>query len=382
MAQTIASKTFFNTKPQNHALPKTEGVKYAGSKLKLLAPILNLTANLRVSKVHDGFSGTTRVSQAFAQKGFEVISSDISPWSEVFACCYLKNKHQPSYYKDLLAHLNSLEGRMGWFSKHYGGQDIEGFSKGEDGKKKPWQMHNTLKLDAIREEIDNMHLSEVDRAVALTSLILALDQVDNSLGHHCSYLNKWSARSYKKLFLKIPALFPNTKNHQVLQGDIFDILDKVQAELTYLDPPYGSNNTKMPASRVRYGSYYHLWTSVIKNDKPPLFGQALRRCDTSDKQACSVFEDFRQDSQGKYVATQAIDKLIKKTKSPYIIFSYNSNGRAGLEDILDIINKHGRLLQVVSQDYKKHVMSSMKWTLEWSKNEQNSNKEFIFLMEK
>ena len=44
-------------------------------------------------------------------------------------------------------------------------------------------------------------------------------------------------------------------------------------DLAYYDPPYGSNNDKMPPSRVRYASYYHVWTTIIQNDRPELFGK-------------------------------------------------------------------------------------------------------------
>ena len=68
----------------------TEGIKYSGSKLKLLPSILSIIQPLPIKRVFDGFSGTTRVSQALAQCGYEVISNDIAIWSKVFAECYLK----------------------------------------------------------------------------------------------------------------------------------------------------------------------------------------------------------------------------------------------------------------------------------------------------
>ena len=49
-------------------IPQTEGIKYAGSKLKIIPYITQLLMNTKgVKSVLDGFSGTTRVSQAFAQ---------------------------------------------------------------------------------------------------------------------------------------------------------------------------------------------------------------------------------------------------------------------------------------------------------------------------
>ena len=48
--------------------PNTEGIKYAGSKLKIIPYILDVVSGLNVKSILDGFSGTTRVSQTFAQQ--------------------------------------------------------------------------------------------------------------------------------------------------------------------------------------------------------------------------------------------------------------------------------------------------------------------------
>jgi adenine-specific DNA-methyltransferase len=121
--------------------PKTQGIKYAGSKLKLLPQILSLVDDLNMKTVFDGFSGSTRVSQAFAQLGYQVTSSDISEWSYILGTCYLKNKEEPSYYRELIEHLNSLEGYAGWFTENYGGVVGEnGNATQKDGTKKPWQI--------------------------------------------------------------------------------------------------------------------------------------------------------------------------------------------------------------------------------------------------
>lgn len=73
--------------------PETEGIKYAGSKLKLLPYILDLIASVRPRTVLDGFSGTTRVSQALAQLGYSVICNDVAVWSRFFGTCYLLSEH-------------------------------------------------------------------------------------------------------------------------------------------------------------------------------------------------------------------------------------------------------------------------------------------------
>ena len=275
--------------------PNTQGIKYVGSKLKILPYIIAIISQLNnVRKVLDGFSGSTRVSQAFVQQGYEVTANDVAVWSEVFATCYLKSKKDDIFYQDILAHLNNLNGYDGWYTEKYGAET--------SGSKKPFQAKNTRKLDAVRDEIEKLNLAWEDKCVVLTSLIYALDRVDSTLGHYASYLAEWSPRSYNDLILKLPARFPHNGKHRVLRDDIFNIVKNDEYDLAYLDPPYGSNNEKMPPSRVRYAAYYHLWTTIIKHDKPDVFGRANRRTDSKDLACSSLFEEFRKDQDDKYIA--------------------------------------------------------------------------------
>ncbi len=359
---------------KNFAVPSTQGIKYAGSKLKILPYILDIIAELNVKNILDGFSGSTRVSQAFAKLGFNTTSSDISEWSETFAKCFLLNKQNAEHYGEIIKHLNSLKGYDGWFTEHYGGDE-------NNTGKRPFQIKNTRKLDAIRNEIDKLNLNEIEKSVVLTSLILALDSVDSTLGHYAAYLADWSPRSHKDLLLKLPDLFVNTGENKVIKGDIFDTISEYEFDLAYFDPPYGSNNDKMPPSRVRYSAYYHIWTTVIKNDKPKLFGKVNRREDTRDTISASVFEEFRKDEDGKFMAMQAIKKLIEKTKSRYILLSYSSGGRATKEELYTILNGSGKILKAIEIDYKKNVMGGMRWTNEWI-NSDGKYIEYLFLLEK
>lgn len=362
--------------------PSTEGIKYAGSKLKLLPHILELSKKVDAHTILDGFSGTTRVSQALAKTGYRVIANDVSVWSEVFGTCYLKNTKQRQEYEELIRHLNAVPPVDGWFTEHYGGLPNEGSAVQADGLKKPWQVHNTRKLDAIRTEIDRLCLSPLDKAVALTSLILALDSVDSTLGHYVAYLQNWSPRSYKELTLRVPQVFVTEQSHEVFRGDIFDLAGSRPVDLAYFDPPYGSNNEKMPPSRVRYASYYHLWTTICLNDVPSLFGKARRRADTSDTVAGSVFEEFRRSGSGHFVAVEAIDRLLRETQARWIILSYSSGGRATAGELGDVLSENGTILDAVKIDYKRNVMAEMKWTNEWLRDTDDPNREFLFLIEK
>jgi adenine-specific DNA-methyltransferase len=364
--------------------PSTQAIKYTGSKLKLLSHILSLSKKTKASTVFDGFSGSTRVSQAYAKEGYTVYSNDMAVYSKIFNTAYLLNKRKPGDYRELIDHLNALEPVDGWFTENYGGDDSNGKSVDGNGLKAPWQKKNTRKLDAIREEIDCLNLDYITKAICITSLILALDQVDSTLGHYAAYLNEWSPRSYKDLKLEVPKLWINNNNNVVMNYDVFDAINRLPGavDLAYFDPPYGSNNEKMPPSRVRYASYYHIWTTICLNDKPGLFGKAKRRVDTSDTIAASVFEEFRRNESGRFICLEAIERMIKGVKAHYIILSYSSGGRATSNELYDILNTHGKIIDIKKIDYKKNVMSTMKWTNDWAKDSEEKNYEYLFLMKK
>ncbi|GAB4452938.1 MAG: hypothetical protein OHK0036_15250 [Bacteroidia bacterium] len=356
---------------------KTQGIKYTGSKDKLLPYILKMIYPLHPKKVLDGFSGTTRVSQALAQLGYQVISNDISIWSKIFGYCYLLNKKEKKYYQDIIDYLNHLPGKYEWFSEHYGG------SPEKNETKKPWQLHNTMKLDAIREEIDKITNDEIEKSVLLTSLTLALDKVDNTIGHYSAYLRDWAPRSYKTMQLEVPHLILSEEENEVYNEDIFNLLQKkIECDVAYFDPPYGSSNDKMPPSRVRYQAYYHIWKTIILNDKPELFGKTNRRKDSSDNLSYSPFEDFRKNEEGHFIAYNAIAQLIQNTNAEYIVFSYSSGGRVPFSQLLDIFSTYARIETIQKINYQKNVMSNMKWTKEWINDESHQHQEYLFLLKK
>ena len=100
--------------------------------------------------------------------------------------------------------------------------------------------------------------------------MLALDKVDNTLGHYVSFLRRWSPRSFRN-----PSNFKSAYGYRTLiasctrflKKDIFTLLPKIRADLSYFVPSYGSNNEKMPPSRVRYASYYHIWANSVDKRK-------------------------------------------------------------------------------------------------------------------
>lgn len=363
---------------------ETQGIKYAGSKRVILPSILEIAAKLKVRSICDGFAGTTRVGQAFSKLGYRVWSNDISDWSRVFGQCYLKNIKPKSHYQPMMDYLNALTGQDGWFTANYGGSAHSKLSDEVDGKKKLWQYQNTRKLDVIRPEIDSVASDEIEKSVLLASLILAMDKVDSSVGHQASYLREWAPRSYHTMKMEVPELIVKSNNLEnlVSQGSIFEVLKSSTAELFYFDPPYGSSNEKMPPSRVRYASYYHVWTSVIRNDEPTVVGAANRRIDVSDPLAASIFEEFRRSEKGRFIALEALERLIREASGEYIVLSYNNQGRATFSDLVEVCSGQAKDLWIIERSHRSNVMRRMRWTQAWVARSEVETKEFLFVMGK
>lgn len=240
-----------------------------------------------------------------------------------------------------------------------------------------------MKLDSILDYITKNY-SWIDLSVLKTSLILAMDKVDSSLWHQVSYLKKWSPRSYKDIKLEVPNFIItwNEDNNLILKEDIKEVVNKYNYDLAYFDPPYWSNNDKMPATRVRYNSYYHLWNSIVLNDKPKTIGKANRRADASDLQGVSAFEEFKKDTNGIFIAENHIKELINDTlwKCNFVIFSYNNNGRVSVDRLNQILKETGWNYITFWIPYKKNVMANIRWNDNWTNF--NENYETLSLVEK
>ena len=98
--------------------------------------------------------------------------------------------------------------------------------------------------------------------------------------------------------------------------------------------------------------------------------------------SASVFEEFRKDEAGRLIVIDAIERLLCQTKVKHIILSYSSGGRATAAELNDVISSSGKLVEVVEVDYKRNVMGGMRWTHEWVRDAEQTNREFLFLIER
>jgi adenine-specific DNA-methyltransferase len=357
---------------------ETEGVRYSGSKRLVIPKIHEVIHGLPIRSVLDAFAGTTRVSQYFKSAGYDVHCNDVAAYSSVFGRCYLENcdTARPTLDKKL-DHLNRLKPVDGYFTTHFGGEDDgTGAVKALDGKKKPFLVKNTRKLDAIRDEIDKIAEDKIEHSILVTSLIHALDKIENTLGHQVAYLSKWAGRAYSELKLCRPRLMGGNRDYQVTRMDARNISSHY--DLAYFDPPYNTNNTHTVTTRVRYASYYHFWTTVVLNDRPPAVGAANRRLDCSSDTLPGAISKYESTHYDEVLAE--IEKLVSSVNARYVLFSYSNKGKVSIEDLKAVFSRY-KLLNVVKFTHRENVQRLLTSNREWL-GDQSENFEHLFLLEK
>jgi adenine-specific DNA-methyltransferase len=353
-------------------------IRYSGGKYKILPKIREMVNPLNIETVLDGFSGSCTVSNFFKDLKFNTTSNDLAPYSKVLAETFLLAGDNRKELNDIICHLNSLKPYHGWFSENYGGFYNNGSTVQSDGLKRPFYIEVARKLDAIRDEIDKLYDTDcIDKSVLLTALLLALDNRCNDMGHQVSYLKTWSKSSLRPLYLELPYWVPDDLSHNVYTTDVFNITDNF--DLVYFDPPYGTSNPKTKTTRVRYFSYYHLWTTVVKNDRPDLFGASKRREDVSSDKIVGAISDFEHLNDD--VVIESFNKLLD-FNTRYTLISYSNRSKIPISELIEMINSKQNILNIMEFEYKENSQANSVINSKYKINYSEKNKEYLILSEK
>ena len=345
----------------------TRGVKYIGSKKKLIPYLLEYTTRIPVGSCIDVFAGTTRVGQAFRKKGWEVQSSDLAWASECYAELFLKTR--PTDLPELEARieiLNSLEGVSDWITETY--CDV---ITNTGGVVKVWKPKNGMRADAIRNKIAEWEQSgEITHHIAMSLvaiLILALDAVDSTVGVQQAYLKSWSARSDNDLELKLPPDLIDGPIGSHTIGNCLEI-DYEPATLAYVDPPYSSHS---------YATYYHIWDSIARWDKPQVTMKTNRRLDRTHG---TFDESMKSDWNRAASSYTAFEELFDRLPVQYILLSYSNESLIPLSTLETLLKKYKSYI-IHTVDYKRNIMSQI-GNAEGIEDPSTTNVEYIILIEK
>lgn len=347
----INQSDFMEFVQQNMKTTKINNRRYLGNKYKLLDFIKSTIASecQGINTVADIFAGTGSVASAFTDK--KLITNDILYFNYICHVAWFgSQKYNEPKIEALVCYYNLAQPQEeNYMSENFS----DTFFSAADCRK----------IGFIREDIEKRYnageINSRERAILITSLLYAMDKIANTCGHYDAYIK--GATFEKHLELTLPlASNENNQNNQCYNEDANRLVERIEADLVYIDPPYNSR---------QYCDAYHLLENVARWEKPAVTGVALKM----DRR--KLKSDYCTSS-----AAKAFEDLVSKIKAKYILLSYNNmaekgNGRSNAkisdDDIMRILSRKGKV-KVFSEKYKAFSAG---------KSDIKDNEERLFLCE-
>ncbi len=343
-------------------------MRYIGNKENLLDKIYQVmqSKNIQGNSFFDFFAGTTSVGRFFKKLNFQIYSSDLMYFSYVLQKAYLTNNQELNFEKLLstinfqstalfasplnivVEYLNQIEPIEGFISQNYtpsGTSELEiprMYYSDENGKI----------IDAIRQKIEFWKnedlINESEYFILLACLIETVPFYANISGVYAAFQKKWDPRAVKKMILRPVEFVVNNKENFVYNENSTELLNQVEADIFYLDPPYNQR---------QYAPNYHLLETIAKYDNPIIKGVGgLRDYQNQKSKFCNAT-----------TAIQELDKIAKEGKYKTLILSYNTEGIMKQENIISALEKYGKV-ELVEFEYLRFKSNS---------NGESSTKKFI-----
>ena len=309
-------------------------IKYIGSKRTLVPVIREVIQEVAGEgcTVADLFSGTSRVGHALKAAGCRVLANDHNAYAATLARCYVQADAEEvrADAVRLVAEFNRLPGAAGYVT--------ETFCR----RSRFFQPKNGERIDAIREAIAAKGLPPELEAVMLVSLMEAADRVDSTTGLQMAFLKSWAPRAANDLQLRVPNVLPQAAAGKgaAMCLEAVEAAGQLTADVTYLDPPYNQHS---------YLGNYHVWESLVRWDKPEVYGVACKRVDVRERR--SVFNSRPR-------CAEAMRQLLAAITSPVIVVSFSNEGylsRADMEAMLAALWDGTGEVTTLENDFKRYV---------------------------
>ena len=321
----------FMTYELSEQVSKYPATRFMGSKSKLLAEIWKVAARFKAKSVLDLFSGSGVVGYMFKAQGLQVTSNDYMAMSATFAKAMIENnttKLSIDAAKKLL--IKKTE------SDHFVSNTFDGlyFSK-ED---------NDL-IDTIRTNIKKIR-DPYKKAIAMTALIRACTKkrprgIFTYVGERYNDGRKDLQKTLEQQFLEAVdavnlAVFDNGCENKAIQGDAL-ALEIGTPDIVYMDPPYYSK-----LSDNEYVRRYHFVEGLARDWKG---------VEIQEHTATKKFKSYPTPFSKKETTEEAFATLFEKYKDSILIISYSSNSLPTKEDMISMLEKTKKNVEVVPVDY-------------------------------
>jgi adenine-specific DNA-methyltransferase len=230
----------------------------------------------------------------------------------------------------LVGEFNALPGSPGYFTETW------------CVRSRFFQPKNGERIDAIREAIAARGLAPELEAVMLTALMEAADRVDSTTGLQMAYLKRWAPRAHNDLELRVPDVLPRAAGGKGRATclDAFAAAEALEADVAYVDPPYNQHS---------YLGNYHVWESLVRWDKPAVYGVACKRTDVRERR--SVFNSRRD-------AAAALARLLAAIRAPVLLVSFSNEGfvrREAMEAMLASLGDGRAVVTRIERDGRRYV---------------------------
>lgn len=325
-------------------------MNYIGSKFKLLdfleTSIKSVIGDEPMSFC-DAFAGTGVVGAHFKKKGYKVIANDLQYYSYILIRHFIQNNSDLSFnslsseievkdgktlQESVFDYLNSIKLSEGFIYKNY----TEEGTKNSEFQRKYFSGENGKICDTIRQKIEEWKdlnkIGENEYFYLLACLIEATDKKANTASVYGAFLKKLKKTAQEKIVIKPLDVIKNDKENIVFNENINNLLQNIETDILYLDPPYNS--------RV-YGDNYHILETIARYDNPQIKGKTGNRV-----------EKIKSNYSSKREVKKAFSELIKNSNAKYIFLSYNNEGLLSLDDIKEIMSTRGEY-GVFQKEYQR-----------------------------
>ena len=320
-------------------------MRYIGNKESIIEKIYAILQKNGVSgkSVFDFFAGTANVGKFFKANGFRVCSSDFLYFSYCLQKAYIENCSEPTFaalplssaqtgdlfsspLETVVNYLNALDGVEGFIYKNYTPDGTKDLAK----PRMYFTSENGKKIDAIRLQIEEWKhkklINESEYFVLLACLVETIGFYANIAGVYAAFQKSWDARALKPFTLRAIRIFDSKQNNIVFNADSMSLLDAIDVDILYLDPPYNER---------QYAPNYHILETVARYDNPVLRGvTGMREYEAQKSRFCNA-----------KTALEDLDKIAKRARYHFLVLSYNSEGIMPSEEIFKTLSKYGSVKQ-------------------------------------
>ena len=326
-------------------------VNFIGNKEKLSKWICDHIP-IGSKSIFDAFSGGCSISYESKKRGYKVYSNDVMNVNFHLAKALIENNSEKLETQDI--------------ESIFSGNSIKGFMY-NNYSNKFFFPDECMELDLYMKNIKQIK-SSYKRSLAFSLLRRSMirkmpysrfnikwEKIKQLRDEDYSYKKYKRKRAYHNQTFKFHflsnledynnAIFDNGMDNLVFNKNIFDIIDNVEADVIYIDPPYSGTMNN-------YYKFYGLVDNYISG---------------------KIIDPFENNFIDKEKTISLFNNLFSKLRNfKYSILSYNSSSFPGKGELIKIIKQYSKKIDVIEKQHNYQITG---------KEKKQKNTEYLFIIE-